>query len=78
MLNPITVLFSLSVSNEASNLDAAVIATAVHGHVSVHINDMVPSPKSILDLCKYAYRCTFSIYLHRCIHGNVSCVNFDD
>jgi len=51
-------------SGECSRLDAAVVVTADHGHVTVRADEMVPLPREILDLLEYA-----------CIgvHGKVSC-----
>ena len=41
-------------SYESGGVDAAVIVTADHGHITVHANDMVLLPKDILDLLEYA------------------------
>lgn len=41
-------------SNESSSVDAAVVVTADHGHITVYENDMVELPKDILDLLEYA------------------------
>lgn len=41
-------------SNENSSVDAAVVVTADHGHVTVHTGDMVTLPENIVDLLEYA------------------------
>jgi len=41
-------------SYESSAVDAAVVVTADHGHITVYENDMVELPKNILDLLEYA------------------------
>ncbi|KAL7530103.1 hypothetical protein ACHAXR_004983 [Thalassiosira sp. AJA248-18] len=41
-------------SNKPGTVDAAVVVTADHGHITVHENDMVVLPKNIADLLEYA------------------------
>ena len=41
-------------SNNKGTVDAAVIVTADHGHLTVHQNDMVSLPQNILALLEYA------------------------
>jgi len=54
-----------SISNESRTVDAAVLVTADHGHITVHEDDMMVLPKNITELLEYA--CVG-------VHGKVSCI----
>ena len=50
-------------SGESARLDAAVVVTADHGHVTVRADEMVPLPRGILDLLEYACKVSCNLPL---------------
>jgi len=58
-----------STNDESSSIDAAVVVTADHGHITVNEDDMIYLPQNILDVLEYA-----SIGVHgKGRHGYLHC-----